>query len=384
MAPRGHQGTRQVILFFAKIEARDLDNTDIPTFHFDQLRHVHSIRISLMNTRNHDSLHAFITLTRSQLKKRSDFSLWKDAEWQQHDKYLQQCMFADPVPRPFGATVLPFVWNYLMKLDPVDGTEKRKARATCNGGKQFGKAVILAETYATCVEQPACRLLWAMTAALCLIAIGADAGNAFAGAPPPIQTFFMQIDDQYREWWTESQNRTPIPPGHVLPVQHALQGHPEAPRLWETHIHSILTDKLGLKPTTHEKCLYVNSSPDSPRILLLRQVDDSAIAAETQEQCKATIAQIGQYLRVPLNQLGIITKFNGVNIPQTRWYIKVSCEDYLRKILESHNWMDLPTSNLPVPMRSDSAYQERELEQAIRPMTAAEQQAVHYTVPCIH
>ena len=42
-----HQGTRQVILVFAKIEARDLDNTDIPQFHFDQLRHVHSIRILL-------------------------------------------------------------------------------------------------------------------------------------------------------------------------------------------------------------------------------------------------------------------------------------------------------------------------------------------------
>ena len=96
--------------------------------------------------------------------------------------------------------------------------------------------------------------------------------------------------------------------------------------------------------------------PDSPRIFLLRQVDDFAFAAETQEQRKATIVQIGQYLRVHLNQLlGIITKFNGVNILQTRWYIKVSCEDYLRKILESHNWMDLPTSNLPVPMRSDSA-----------------------------
>ena len=104
-------------------------------------------------------------------------------------------------------------------------------------------------------------------------------------------------------------------------------------------------------------------------------MDDFAIAAETQEQCNATFAQIGQYLRVPLNQLGIITKFNGVNILQTRWYIKVSCENYLRKILESHNWLDLPTFNLPVPMLSNLAYQQ-ELEQAIRPTTETEQQAI--------
>jgi hypothetical protein len=42
-------------------------------------------------------------------------------------------MFGTPVSRPSQATVLPFVWTYLMK----DGTTK-KARGTCNGGKRYG------------------------------------------------------------------------------------------------------------------------------------------------------------------------------------------------------------------------------------------------------
>ena len=118
-----------------------------------------------------------------------------------------------------------------MKEDPITAMLKLKARATCSGGKEYGKAVTVAETYATCVEQPACRVYWAMTAQLCLIAMGADAGNAFAEAPPATEPFFMRIDDQFREWWAECKGRPPIPPGYVLPVNHALQGHPEAPRL---------------------------------------------------------------------------------------------------------------------------------------------------------
>ena len=273
--------------------------------------------------------------------------------------------------------MLPFVWTYSTKTDPLTGNLIYKARATCNGGKRFGRAVTVAETYATCVEQPACRMFWAISAARNHIILGADAGNAFAEAPPPIEPFYMQVNDQFREWWTEKMHRPPIPPGYVLPVRHALQGHPEAPRLWEHHIHSILSDKLAYNPTTHEKCLYTSgqlSQPDD-QAALLRQVDDFAISASTSQACAQQISAIGSFLQVPLNQLGVITKFNGVNVQQTKWFIKVSCQDYLRKILENHNWLDLRASDMPVPMKSDSAYQ-RALEKAVRPQTPAEQQKV--------
>jgi hypothetical protein len=93
---------------------------------------------------------------------------------------------------------LPIVWNYLFKDGPVTGKPQYKARVTWNGGKRYGKAVLtLAETYAICVEQPARRLYWALTASLGLIAFGTDAGNAFAEAPPPIEPFYMLIDDQF-------------------------------------------------------------------------------------------------------------------------------------------------------------------------------------------
>jgi Reverse transcriptase (RNA-dependent DNA polymerase) len=187
----------------------------------------------------------------------------------------------------------------------------------------------------------------------------------------------MRIDDQFREWWTECKGRPPIPPGHVLPVNHALQGHPEAPRLWERHIHDILVKELEFVPTTHEKCLYSRRDSADNLEMILRQVDDFSVSATEQTECQNIIRQIGKHLTVPLNDLGLIRKFNGVNVQQTKWYIKISCEDYLLKILLQHEWLNLKASDLPVPMRSDTKYQQ-ELETTVRPATPEEQQQVQH------
>ena len=175
-------------------------------------------------------------------------------------------MFGTPIKRPYGATLLPFVWAYSIKIDPITGNLIYEARGTCNGGKRYGKAITMAETYATCVAQPACRLYWAITASEGLISIGADAGNAFAEAPPPVEPFYMVIYDQFHEWWVECLGNPPIPAGYVLPVQNALQGHPESPRLWETHIHTILVDHLHFTPRTHMKNAHIPNAIRTARI----------------------------------------------------------------------------------------------------------------------
>ena len=348
----------QTTFVFAKMDTNAMDNTGVPQLHFDQLRHIHQITTDHHATENinnstkniHDSQKSQ-QLTRKKLKLRPDFHLWQASEFAQHDKYRSQGMFGDPVPKPHNAITLPFVWTYIIK----DG--QPKARATCNGGPRYGKAVTLAQTYANCVEQPACRLFWSLAAQHNYVVLGADAGNAFAEAPPPDQAFYMLIDDQYKTWWTEHLKRPPIPLGYVLPVNHALQGHPEAPRLWEHHINHILTENLKFTPTTHEPCLYVKGDSPESNILFLRQVDDFAVAARTISQAREVITRIGENLIVPLNDLGQIQKFNGVNILQTKHYIKVSCENYLQKILSSHEWNTLPAAQKPVPMQSSSQHQ---------------------------
>ena len=172
----------KVQIRLAKPTVRANAVNDILQLHFDQLRHIlNQLHVELRQPHAYEHKDAFLNYTRAQLRKREDYQEWRNTEWKQLDKYEMQNMFGDPIPRPFLAIILPFVWTYLMKEDPLTGLLRRKSRAACNGGKKYGKAVTAAETYATCVEQPACRVYcWAtMTAQLCLIAMRADAGNAF-------------------------------------------------------------------------------------------------------------------------------------------------------------------------------------------------------------
>jgi hypothetical protein len=108
------------------------------------------------------------------------------------------------------------------------------------------------------------------------------------------------------------------------------------------------------------------------KILFLRQVDDFAVAASTITQARQIIKDIGDNLIVPLNDLGQLQKFNGVNILQTKHYIKVSCEDYLQKILTQHDWTTLPASIKPLPMQSNSKYH-ADLEAPLPPLDTDKQ-----------
>ena len=84
----------------------------------------------------------------------------------------------------------PFVWTCPHK----DGN-RQKARGACNGGGQYGKAVTLAHTCASCVEQPAARLFHSLAALENVITLGADASDAFAEAPAPVAPLHMKIDE---------------------------------------------------------------------------------------------------------------------------------------------------------------------------------------------
>ena len=98
-------------------------------------------------------------------------------------------------------------------------------------------------------------------------------------------------------------------------MKHAIQGHPESPRLWEKHINKIL-EKLHFTNTTHERNIYTTHIRGH-KVLFLRQVDNFAVACLKEDICKKVIHTIGKYLTVPLHLLGTIDKFNGVNISQT-------------------------------------------------------------------
>jgi hypothetical protein len=412
-----------VEITFGRPQSSSLTSDGIPQLHFDQLNviahHLHAIRTGEDQWNQKENIKltgddetyawppisaeaideavikglAIPKLSRKKLQDTDTWPKWRSQEWGQLTKYDKQDMFGPPIHRQSldrDTVILPWVWTYLHKIDPNSLEEVEKARGTCNGGKRYGRAVTLAETYAACVEHPAQRLFWAITASESLITLGCDVANAFAEAPPPTVPFYMEVDQQFRDWWVNCMGRPPIPKGYVIPIQRALQGHPESPRLWHRHIHNILTKEEGFECCTHEPCLYFKRDKKDPTaadddyevyikktandgfVLILRQVDDFAISGSSTAECNKVRQTIQNQMANELHDLGIIKRFNGLDIHQTRDYLKISCELYIDKINTHHGWRNEKAADRPIPMRNDAAYQAT-LELATAPETEKEQ-----------
>ena len=312
-------------------------------------------------------------LTRKILKARDDWDEWQASEYKQLDDYCNQRTFGEPCPLPIGANVLDLLWTYTQK-DAVGENmpSRKKSRCVCNGKPSNKNTVIFGHTFTKMLDHMSSRLFWAIVASLNYIVRGADASNAFAEAAPPKIPLYVRVDKPYREWYKARYNKD-IPDGYVLPVHRALQGHPEAPRSWGKLIDRIIRTKIKLRPTTHEPCLY-SGTFNGKNVLFLRQVDDFAVAAEDNSTCQAVITAINDELSIEIKDLGQLTRYNGVDVIQSRDYIKLANETYVEKVLEEHSWLlkDLPISNRPIPMNSDKAYS-RILESAKGPESLSEQ-----------
>jgi len=220
------------------------------------------------------------------------------------------------------------LWTYFLKLC---GT--RKIRMVCKGNPRQKGTVTLGHTYANALDAASKGLFWWIVAEEGLIAIEADVTNAFTEAPPPKAPLYLYIDDSFREWWTEHLGNPPIPQAcNVVRVHKAIQGHPESPRLWEKHIDKILKE-LGLQLTTHEPCLF-SVTLQEHRILFQRQVDDFAVAAKMRETAIILIQSINDKMRINVKHLGIIERFNGVDVHQMQDCVKITCEEYLYNMLK--------------------------------------------------
>jgi hypothetical protein len=240
-------------------------------------------------------------LTQRILLQQDDWDDWQESEYLQLNQYHAQNMFGFPVAPSKDDAVFHLVWTYNIKA--VDG--RKKARCICNGSTWSGKVLVLTETYANCVNQTSAWLFYAVASVENLLIFGANVSNAFTEAPPPKQPFFIRLDCAFCKWWEKHLKRAPIPPGHIIPVLLAMQGHPESPRLWEKHADRILRE-IGLTPIVHEPCLY-SGTFDSKRVLFMQQVDNFAIAAPNAHTSDIVMDLINKKLTIPSSNRGIWT-----------------------------------------------------------------------------
>ena len=77
----------------------------------------------------------------------------------------------------------------------------------------------------------------------------------------------------------------------------------------------------------------------------------------------------------PLYIIGTIWKFNGVNIEQIRYYNKVHCATYIKKIVAHHKLQHHTMRKNPIPIQADNKYQ-KEQQEAVGPSNPTQQKAL--------
>jgi hypothetical protein len=139
-----------------------------------------------------------------------------------------------------------------------------------------------------------------------------------------------------------------------------MQGHPESGRLWEKHIDKILRRDLQLRPTVHEPCLY-SGTIDLQRVLFKRQVDDFAAAVAEAWIATKVFDLLDAKLRMPMRRQGLIHMYNGLDILQSRYFIKISVATWLSKILQPYfeDWLEVPSTPFPTPLGSSDTFLKR-------------------------
>ena len=290
-------------------------------------------------------------LTRRILLQQDDWPEWRDSEFIQLDQYAKQHMFGEPCKVTKQSAVFNLIWTYVIK--ELDG--RKKARCTCDGSTRGGQVRVLDHTFANSIDQTGSRIFYAVAAAESLLVFGVDVSNAFGEAPPPKQGFYIRPDKAFSEWFMTRYNRK-IPDGWVIPVLAAMQGHPESPRLWEKHCDRILR-KIGFVPTIHEPCLY-SGYIENTRDYFKRQMDDFAIACQEERIATIIFDAIDLELQIPIKRQGLVTLFNGLDVLQSRWFIKIYVETYLTKTLRPYfdDWLDIPSKPFPVPLGTNEKF----------------------------
>jgi hypothetical protein len=355
------EGRGQLRLLLAHSELKDgLSSRGIPQVNIDQVHPKFTLSWDILERQRVPTAvsggvlnYVFSKLTRGKLMKQSDWTEWQQSEWLQLDQYESQLMFGQPVHVTDMSNVFYLVWSYAIK----DLDNRKKARCTCDGSSRGGKVRVLDHTYANCVDHTASRMFYAIAATENLMIFGADVSNAFSEAPPPKQGFYIQPDRAFKDWWV-AKGRGEIPDGMVIPVMRAMQGHPESPRLWEKWCDKMVKE-LQFKPTTHEPCLY-SGYIRGHKCYFKRQVDDFELAAPNPQIANEFYDAIDDFLTMPIKRQGIVKLFNGIDVLQSRYYIKISAETYIEKLGTKYmaEWGKdlLQVADRPLPIPTNESF----------------------------
>ena len=71
-----------------------------------------------------------------------------------------------------------------------------------------------------------------------------------------------------------------------------------------------------------------------------------------------TLMVMSAEMTIEIKDLGSLDRYNGVDVTQTRDFVKLSNKTYMQRVLDGHAWLlnDTNISNKPIPIHSEHEY----------------------------
>lgn len=268
----------------------------------------------------------------SELKKRQDWSMWKQAI-QEELESLDRNDTWSLVELPAGRKVVDSKWIFKIKRCSDGTIDKYKARLVARGFTQR-QGFDFIETYSPVAKMSTVRILLAL----------ANHEGWYVHQ--------MDVKSAFLNGMLEEEIYMRPPPGfeagsnRVCRLNKAIYGLKQSSRNWNLRFHEFI-DKLGFKRSEHDYCFYFWKS-NGIVIYVLIYVDDVLIASNSLKAVQTLKKKFSAEFE--MKDLQEVRNFLGLNIQRDReaGLMKIDQKAYIEAVLERFGMGNCKPS--PVPM----------------------------------
>ncbi len=236
-------------------------------------------------------------------------------------------------PLPKDKNAVGGCWVYTIKED-IDGNIINKARYVAKGYSQT-KGIDYHETYAPTTKMTSVRTLMQLAVQNDYIVHQMDVKTAYLNAPIDCDIYI----EQPKGYEVTSKNNEKL----FCKLNRSLYGLKQSGRNWNCSLSKELV-KSGFKQSLTDPCIF-SKHDGRDIVILLIWVDDMILASSSAsmlEDVKRTLSK-----KFKMKDLGVISRFLGIDFKVQPGKIEMSQKSYLQKILQRFNMSDCKAKATP-------------------------------------